>query len=143
MAITAFRGEHRFLSNFYPSLVLLDDKTYTSVEHAYQASKTLDEKDRRKIRETNGPASAKRIGQKVALRPNWQTLRFEVMLDLLRQKFARRPMGALLLATGTEMLIEINEWNDSFWGVCRGKGANHLGRLLMQVRAELQQEAKP
>jgi predicted NAD-dependent protein-ADP-ribosyltransferase YbiA (DUF1768 family) len=32
---------------------------------------------------------------------------------------------------------EGNTWNDRFWGVCRGSGLNHLGRILMEVRAEV------
>jgi predicted NAD-dependent protein-ADP-ribosyltransferase YbiA (DUF1768 family) len=32
---------------------------------------------------------------------------------------------------------EGNWWNDTFWGVCRGKGHNNLGKLIMQIRGEL------
>jgi predicted NAD-dependent protein-ADP-ribosyltransferase YbiA (DUF1768 family) len=34
-------------------------------------------------------------------------------------------------------LIEENTWGDTFWGICKGQGENHLGRLLMQIRDEL------
>ena len=34
-------------------------------------------------------------------------------------------------------LIEGNVWNDTFWGVCNGKGHNHLGKILMKVRDEI------
>ncbi len=31
-------------------------------------------------------------------------------------------------------IVERNTWNDTFWGVCKGKGENHLGILLMEIR---------
>ena len=34
-------------------------------------------------------------------------------------------------------LVEGNDWHDRFWGVCRGQGKNHLGKLLMRVRESL------
>jgi len=67
------------------------------------------------------------------------------MLDMLRQKFTRQTeLGQLLMATGDAELIEGNTWNDRFWGaVLKDEhwiGQNHLGRLLMQVRAELKEK---
>ena len=59
------------------------------------------------------------------------------MRDLLRQKFAREPLRSQLLATGEAKLIEGNHWGDTFWGVCRGQGENHLGMLLMKAREEI------
>ena len=44
----------------------------------------------------------------------------------------------MLLATGEEYLVEGNTWGDKYWGVCGGIGLNHLGKLLMQVRDELE-----
>lgn len=44
-AIDRFSGPHRFLSNFYPSPIIYDGVAYPTVEHAYQAQKTLDEWD--------------------------------------------------------------------------------------------------
>ena len=42
------------------------------------------------------------------------------------------------MATGDAELVEGNTWNDTYWGVCNGVGHNHLGKILMQVRQELQ-----
>lgn len=33
--ISSFRGEYRFLSNFYPAEVEMDDRIYPSVEHSH------------------------------------------------------------------------------------------------------------
>lgn len=40
MAITEFRGEYAFLSNFYYCKVIYAKHEYITSEHAYQASKT-------------------------------------------------------------------------------------------------------
>ena len=45
-----------------------------------------------------------------------------------------------LLATGDAELIEGNTWNDTYWGVCRGKGKNHLGKIIMEVREALKKD---
>jgi predicted NAD-dependent protein-ADP-ribosyltransferase YbiA (DUF1768 family) len=63
------------------------------------------------------------------------------MRDLLRQKFAHPELRRLLLATGDAELVEGNTWGDRFWGVCAGRGQNHLGRLLMAIRAEIRTAA--
>lgn len=42
----------------------------------------------------------------------------------------------MLLKTGDEELVEGNTWGDTFWGVCKGKGRNELGKILMKVREE-------
>lgn len=59
------------------------------------------------------------------------------MEDLLIQKFKIPELVKALLDTGTAELIEGNWWGDKFWGVCRGQGKNHLGKLLMKIRVAL------
>ncbi len=142
--IAEFKGRYRFLSNFYPAWVSFDGDLYPTVEHAYQAAKTLDPSIRKHVRVADSPGEAKRRGRKAPLRAGWEDAKLGVMLDLLRQKFARTAgtvpfleAWAKLLATEDQELIEGNTWGDTFWGVCKGEGENHLGRLLMQVRGEL------
>lgn len=137
--IKEFRGDYFFLSNFYPATVRLDGRTYASVEHAFQAAKTLDYFRRQIFRDsTTTAAGAKRLGRKLPIRPDWEVVKLDVMLQLVRQKFNRHKyIRNLLLNTGDSELIEGNWWGDTFWGVCRGKGKNWLGKLLMQVRKEL------
>src|SRR4051812_3493915 len=128
--IERFSGDYRFLSNFYPAKVDLDGVSFSSVEHAYQAAKTLDLGERRKVRNCVTAGEAKKMGQNVQLRPNWDGLKLQVMLDLLRQKFAKPPLREELLATGEAELVEGNTWGDRYWGVVNGVGKNHLGTLL-------------
>jgi ribA/ribD-fused uncharacterized protein len=135
--IERFDGRYRFLSNFQAVTVEFDGGIYASVEHAYQAAKTESEDHRAHFRSGITPGAAKRYGRAVPLRSDLTEVRLDVMLELLRKKFANRGLRDLLLSTEDAELIEWNEWGDTFWGVCRGIGDNHLGRLLMQVRSEI------
>lgn len=135
--INKFSGEYRFLSNFYPVSVVYDSTPYPSVEHAYQAAKTIDSTQRSKIRHASSPALAKKLGAQATLRDGWDKLRLPVMRYLLDQKFLQPVLRKKLLATGDEELIEGNDWGDTFWGKCNGKGENHLGQILMEIRANI------
>lgn len=136
--IEDFAGENRFLSNFYSAEVEYEGLTYKSVEHAYQAAKTQDPSERKKIREAETANKAKKLGGKLPKPEGWHNVSLGIMEDLVRQKFTKHPeLKEKLLATGTEELVEGNWWGDEFWGVCKGKGLNHLGKILMKVRKEL------
>lgn len=71
------------------------------------------------------------------MRSDWEEVKLGVMEGLLREKFSDPELRRKLLATGERELVEGNDWGDSFWGVCAGRGKNHLGRLLMKLREEL------
>lgn len=133
-AINRFDGEHRFLSNFYPSPILFDGVPVATVEHAYQASKTFDPEQRAVIARAFSPGQAKRLGRHVQLRPDWEHDKVLVMAELVRIKFRNPHLRGLLLATGDALLVEGNDWGDTYWGVCRGVGLNMLGKILMIER---------
>jgi hypothetical protein len=140
--IKAFRGKYAFLSNFHPCQVELEGKTYPTVEHAFQAAKTDDPEKRKEIQQAPTPAKAKKLGWKLDVRKNWQRVKTGIMRDLVRQKFTNnKALRRALLDTGSAKLVEVNNWNDTFWGVCRGKGKNMLGKILMEVREELSKAA--
>ena len=136
--IKQFSGEHRWLSNFYPCKVFLDGEIYDSVENAYQAAKTLDLEKRKEFKVIT-PGHAKRLGKTLDIREDWDTVKLEVMSDLLHQKFKQPLFYELLIATGINCKIEEgNTWNDTYWGVDlkTGKGKNNLGKLIMSIRTE-------
>ena len=145
--IDRFDGEYAFLSNFYPSKITdVNDITYPTVEHYFQAMKTLRIEEREKIAAAPTPGQAKHMGRKVALRSDWEQIKIRVMGIALRQKFSHYPeLKAKLLATGEEELIEGNFWHDNTWGNCycercqNIKGKNELGKLLMTIRKELKE----
>jgi len=137
--IREFQGEYRFLSNFWYVDVELDGVVYPSVEHAYQAAKTLDEMERKNILYAPTAFSAKRRGKQVIKRKDWDDIKVIVMYNLLRQKFKEGELKRKLLSTGNKILKEGNDRGDIFWGVDirSGKGKNQLGKLLMAVREEV------
>lgn len=136
--IDSFRGEYAFLSNFYPSPVEWDGVTYPTIEHAYQAAKTVTPLERLRLEGCSTPGKAKRLGKTVTMRVGWEDMKQSVMQDLIQQKFRNPKLRELLLATGDKMLVEGNDWGDTYWGVCNGKGHNWLGRILMGVRSAIQ-----
>lgn len=131
------RLKYGFLSNFYLSTIYVDKKPYASVEHAYQAHKVLDTNSQELIRKAATPQEAKKLGRCVQLRSDWEEIKIPLMHSFLRQKFENPFLQHMLLETGEAELIHVNTWNDKFWGVCRGVGQNWLGRLLMEIREDL------
>lgn len=128
--IDSFRGEYHFLSNFYV------ESDGCSVEHRYQAAKATNQADFNYIMESSTPTIAKKRGREIAIRDDWHNAKLFVMRELLIKKFRNKDLKDRLLSTGNAFLIEGNNWNDHFWGICNGIGHNWLGRLLMNLRDE-------
>lgn len=63
--IDHFSGRYKFLSNFFMANVVHDKVLYPSVEHAYQAAKTKNKKDREKIRLAPTAGIAKKLGNRL------------------------------------------------------------------------------
>ena len=142
--ITSFRDEYRFLSNFYPCTLyaLASGRTYTfpSVEHAYQAMKTTKLKNWDKFTDKDmTPGQAKRAGKRQSpLRADWDDVKLHMMEFFVNNKFINdEDLEQKLLDTGDAELIEGNSWDDTYWGVCNGKGENNLGKILMRVREQI------
>lgn len=135
--IKEFRGIYRWLSNFEPVVVHWGEIAYPSVENAYQASKTWPEY--RRPFETCTAVEAKKLGKRVPMRPEFHQEKLEIMRDLTRQKYQHPGLRRKLKETEDWLLIEGNWWGDRFWGQCQGEGENHLGRIIMSVRREIQQ----
>jgi len=92
------------------------------------------------------PGQAKKLGKSIELRPDWEEIKIEVMRELLRQKFditKHYDLWLELHMTKPDELVEGNWWGDTFWGVCKGKGENHLGKLLMEIRYETDVDSFP
>lgn len=131
--ITFFDGEYRFLSNFHMSPIEFEGIVYPSLENAYQAAKTTPENRQQFVNLT--PGKSKYLGRSVALRPDWNDVRIDVMATLIGTKFEpHTELAKRLLRTGDVELIEGNTWGDQFWGMCKGRGENNLGKILMKQR---------
>ena len=135
--ISEFRGRNRFLSNFYP-LVETTLHGHPTVENFFQAMKNGSKLHYEELKRVT-PTVAKQRGRKCKLRPDWESIKLDVMLYALRRKFIEPELRKKLLATGNQKLMEGNHWHDTYWGIDlkTGKGENHLGKLIMQVRSEI------
>ena len=139
-AIKEFRGKYYFLSNFSSYPVTYQGIQYKNNEAAFQSMKVLDEKKRKQF-ENLPPNKAKALGRRVALRNDWESVKDRIMYEIVKAKFTDNPeLANQLLDTGDAELVEGNHWNDTYWGVCKGKGLNKLGKILMRVRDELKEE---
>jgi ribA/ribD-fused uncharacterized protein len=134
-----FSGAFRFLSNFWPAKTTYEGVEYPTSEHAYQAAKFTNPQHRKMVRMQDTPQKAKNFANhnlRSYRREDWDAVKLGVMEACLRSKFDDDTLRRALLATGDSEIIEGNTWNDTYWGVCRGVGENHLGKLLMKLRAE-------
>lgn len=135
--IKEFRGENYFLSNFYQAQVFYEGIAYDNSEAAFQASKSFNPKVRKTFQYNSG-STAKRRGKRVVLRPDWESVKLKIMREICYAKFTQNPeLKQKLLQTGNCILVESNDWGDTYWGVCNGSGENHLGKILMDIRDEL------
>ena len=107
------------------------------MEHAYQAMKFPQSYWYLFTDPWLSAAKAKRLGSKQPLPESWFTNNIHLMEQLLRIKFQDPDLKEKSLETGNQPLVEGNYWGDVFWGVCKGEGRNHLGRLLMKIREDL------
>lgn len=136
------RQEYGAFSNFADCVVVYKGLTYRSSEAAWQAQKCP---ERASEFTTLNVSEAKRLGRHVALRSDWEEIKYSEMVDVLRAKFTQHPkLRDLLLSTGDEVLVEdTTGWHDNIWGNCdcvrcsHIKGKNWLGKALMEVRTEL------
>jgi ribA/ribD-fused uncharacterized protein len=157
--INRFDGRYSFLSNFYPCKIEHQGITYPSVEAFYVAMKCNSNQTfdgvyytpvdfREMIAKIPSPGRVKKIGQRIKVRPDWDSKKLEFMTWAVNEKFKDPTLKEMLIMTGDVEIIEGNWWHDVFWGQCTcekcaGKGKNKLGKLLMEVRSELNGTKKP
>lgn len=172
--IAEFKGEYAFLSNFYPAAVVVDarkmpfgapydvearhnfiaqiargDKVFfwfPSVEHAFQAQKTLDIARWVDDFQFGTPGQAKRKGRKLLIREDWEHVKLKIMRQCIQSKFRHSELRARLLMTHPRPLIEGNNWGDKVWGavvesrngpIIEWFGENWLGKLLVEERTRI------
>jgi len=138
-AITSFRGDYAFLSNFYYSPIPYRHFRCECVESAYQAEKCENYEDLVIIATLDGKG-AKGAIRACKIRDDWEDEKLDVMRELCRRKFVYNSgLRSKLLATGNALTQEENSWGDTFWGTVNGIGQNHLGKILMELRNEFRE----
>jgi len=137
-----FQNEYAFLSNIYGCKVEYEGEIFPCAETAFQFAKCNGSLEEDLFMNDRGfwvsGYMARKIGRSVKLRDDWEEVKNNVMLDVIRAKFYRNEgLRKALLATGDIELVEDNDWGDTYWGKCNGKGKNMLGVILMKVRKEI------
>lgn len=142
--ITHFKDDYYFLNNFYPTNITLfsselnRDLIFRSSEHAYMAAKSKDPSEWENFTLAGNlltASQAKKAGRKLKLRSDWDEVKLGYMKTIVKAKFDQNPLiRNLLIQTYPRKLEEGNYWNDTYWGICKGKGENHLGKILMEIR---------
>lgn len=119
---------------------LVEDKQAEDKASILSSDTVLVPEIQEKIRQIASPMDAALEGRnrQNPLRPDWEDIKDEVMLQALRMKFNQNPeIAKELLATGDAIIIEHTQ-NDAYWADGGdGCGKNKLGLFLMQVREEL------
>ena len=153
-----------FLSNFFPTLIVIPVKTtdgkeltqiYYSAEVAYQALKLNKMNASANIQEVCDSSKAKKIGKAANKQDFTQILpdeKLELMQQVVQAKFAQNPfLKQQLSLTGKAKLYEATQ--DKFWGIGvesqdidvdnsslkdsydqSDLGENQLGNILMTIR---------
>lgn len=105
-----FRGKFAPLSNFHDKniVVYYDGLYYSSSEAAYQSAKVLDKKQREKFTHLS-PVEAQRLGNAVDVRSDWDSVKDEIMYQIVKDKFTRNiKMRDFLISTNPMTLEEGN-----------------------------------
>lgn len=137
------RSEYGCFSNFSRHGLELDGLWWPTSEHYFQAQKFAGTPHAEQIRQVNNPKDAANMGRdrKRPLRPDWETVKDDIMRRAVLKKFQTHDeIREILLGTGDEELVE-NAPHDYYWGCGKdGSGQNKLGQILMEVREILRQE---
>ncbi|MCP8898908.1 NADAR family protein [Gilvimarinus xylanilyticus] len=123
----------------------LEGKRWSTVEHYYLAMRFMNEADRERVRQADTVALARKAakGWLRKKRGDWKQVKPVVMTRAVYTKMRTYPeLGQQLLATGDENLVEDSQF-DYYWGCGRDKrGDNRYGKVLMNVRDKLREEAQ-
>ena len=146
--INRFAEENKFLSNFYLIDVYnqFDGYTYKSVEHAYMSMKSDLPEWKEFCRHPDTTCGmVKKKSYELTLPADWEQKKLVYMSSFVGYKFSfHEDLTQKLIATGNQNLVEGNYHGDIFWGVTLLEnpniGENHLGRILMDLRTQLQIE---
>lgn len=134
------RDAYGCFSNFSAHGIELKGLWWPTSEHYFQAQKFAGTDHEEAVRRAKTPKQAAEMGRDRSrpLRPDWEQVKDDIMREAVRQKFLKhQDIQQILLGTGDEELIEATT-NDYYWGCGTNRtGKNMLGKILMEVRAEI------
>jgi len=140
-AVFFYEQEFYVLSNFAAFRLYWKDYDFSTSEHAYHWEKFSGSGlIQGQIRYSRSAHEAFKIAEENTplWRSDWPHVRISIMRNILRAKVKQHEyVKRKLLETGDRELIE-DSWRDDFWGWGEdGTGQNMLGKLWMEIRAEL------
>jgi len=122
----------------------LDGQTWPTIEHYYQAMKFENEHYKAKIAGAASAEQARKLGQAKfkRKRSDLKQVKTTLMTRALYIQAKTHPeIATRLLSTQEQSLVENSQF-DYYWGCGRDhRGDNHYGKVAMNVRTKLQQEA--
>jgi Lar family restriction alleviation protein len=141
-----YEQDHYYLSNFSAFTLRWRKQKFATSEHAYHWAKFPVGSIADGVYVRDAILDAKSAHEAFKLAEKWRHLRHAdwdeikvgVMRDILRAKAEQHEyVSRKLIQTGDRELIE-NSWRDDFWGWGHNRdGQNMLGKLWMEIRAEL------
>jgi len=139
-----FNGEGEFLdfSRFTKHTIWVDNGTWPSVEHYFQASKFQDWKIKGRFHQNFFlyPEEAAKLAEdnKDSIRNDWTKIEANCMEKALYAKFTQyHELKVKLMKTVGKRLLFSSL--DHHWSFANGAGENMYGDLLMKVRNRIQQ----
>ncbi|MEK7647310.1 MAG: NADAR family protein [Patescibacteria group bacterium] len=135
-----YEQEFYAFSNFSSFKLNWRGHDWMTSEHAYHSEKFDDPDLLAQLKNTRSAHDAMKLAyaNKNKYRADWDAIKLDVMKKILHAKVAQHPyVKKKLLESSDKELIE-NSWRDDFWGWGSNQdGANHLGKLWMEVRDEV------
>lgn len=141
-----YEQEFYVLSNFSSFRLHWEGVDFDTSEHAYHWAKFPAAEDvRSAILTARSAHEAFKMAQtyKRFRRPDWDHVKVGIMREILMLKVQQHEyVKRKLLETGDRLLIE-DSWRDGYWGWGPSRlGQNMLGKLWMQIRAEIARQSK-
>lgn len=146
-----FYSSDDYMSNFYPSEIMLNGTIYCCVEQILMSEKAKVFNDKgiyKEIMHTSNPTKIKTLGRKVKNFNNdiWLQHRDDILYNAIYAKFMQSSnLKKLLLNTKNKTLVEasptdkiygvgLRETDDRILNENNWQGTNLLGKTLMRVR---------
>lgn len=135
--ICDFNKEYFFLNNNYPVTINYNGLTYKCVQSAFEASKETSKLAKMPYTTMDGYTAMSYPTNKLC--SDWTDKQDTIMFDLLKIKFSNKELKEKLLNTKDSYIEYVNDWHDSYWGVCKcercfNNNQNKLGKMLMKIR---------
>ena len=141
-------------SQWYPSKFTIDGIEFVNCEQWMMYNKAIlfeDHDIAKQILNTTDPSTQKSLGRRVSNfnDDTWMKVAYQIVVEGNRAKFSQNPrLYSALRLTGTDIIVEASP-HDRRWGIglsekdpnihdpTKWKGANLLGKAIMDVRDEL------